>query len=282
MGLSMGQGQQGWQPLHKLPNMGMEDASYMASVTPEGQVGAWAKPVPAVGTRVNFRRFHVGILEGRANLVGRRVPCCTPSVRKAVGDAAFDCAHCPGVQETAPGPMSSWSAQVHRRPPFTGGLGCHDTAMAAVLMLIPCGAYRGQRAGASGSTRNPDNHAKLIVEGVLPHLLHAVPVLHDTVLDRGLDDEDTVTTPLLGLLAEKVLVGSDYPAVANNRGNVLSGATSLSAPIVDDNSWLLAVTMFLEKLYDPHSRKLHPATGNPWTQNPVDKLPVGIQVTQLL
>ena len=62
----------------------------------------WAKLVPAFGTRVNFRRFRIGILEGCANLVGRRVPGCTPSVRKAVGDAAFDCAHCPGVHETAP------------------------------------------------------------------------------------------------------------------------------------------------------------------------------------
>ena len=74
----------------------------MASVTPEGQVGAWAKLVPAFGTRVNFRRFRIGILEGCANLVGRRVPGRTPSVRQAVGEAAFDCAHCPGVPKTAP------------------------------------------------------------------------------------------------------------------------------------------------------------------------------------
>ena len=59
---------------HGLPG----DAAYMASVTPEGQVGAWAKLVPAFGTRVNFRRFRIGILEGCANLVGRRVPGCTP------------------------------------------------------------------------------------------------------------------------------------------------------------------------------------------------------------
>ena len=74
----------------------------MASVTPAGQVGAWAKLVPAFGTRVNFRRFRIGIMEGCANLVGRRVPGCTPAVRKAVGAAAFNCAHCPGVLETAP------------------------------------------------------------------------------------------------------------------------------------------------------------------------------------
>ena len=47
---------------HGLPG----DAAYngMASVTPEGQVGAWAKLVPAFGTRVNFPRFRIGILEG--------------------------------------------------------------------------------------------------------------------------------------------------------------------------------------------------------------------------
>ena len=74
----------------------------MASVAPEGQVGAWANLVHAVGTRVNFRHFRIGILEGRANLVGKRVPGRTPSVKRAVEDAAFDCAHCPCVQETAP------------------------------------------------------------------------------------------------------------------------------------------------------------------------------------
>ena len=54
------------------------DAAYkgMASVSPEGQVGAWDKLVPAFGTRVNFRRLRIGILGGCANLVGRMVPGC--------------------------------------------------------------------------------------------------------------------------------------------------------------------------------------------------------------
>ena len=42
-----------------------------------------------------------------------------------------------------------------------------------------------------------DNHAKLIVEGAPPNL-HVVPVLHDTALERVLEDEDTAL--LLGLL----------------------------------------------------------------------------------
>ena len=43
------------------------------------------------------------------------MPGCTPSVRQAVGDAAFDCAHCPGVQETAPHaiPECPGPGQVH-------------------------------------------------------------------------------------------------------------------------------------------------------------------------
>ena len=67
------------------------DAAYMASATPEGQVGAWAKLVPALsfGARVNFRRFRIGILEGYrcANVVWRRVPGRgrTPSVKMTMG-----------------------------------------------------------------------------------------------------------------------------------------------------------------------------------------------------
>ena len=35
---------------HGLPGHGDHDAAYMASVTPAGQVGAWAKSVPAFDT----------------------------------------------------------------------------------------------------------------------------------------------------------------------------------------------------------------------------------------
>ena len=33
--------------------------------------------------------------------------------------------------------------------------------------------------------------SQLVVEGVMPHLLHVVPVGHDAVLDRVLQGEDT-------------------------------------------------------------------------------------------
>jgi len=53
-----------------------------------------------------------------------------------------------------------------------------------------------------------DNHTELVVEGVAPDLLHVVPVLDDTVLERVLEDEDTAL--LLGLLTDVVvLVGTD-------------------------------------------------------------------------
>merc|ERR1711939_1248896 len=51
-----------------------------------------------------------------------------------------------------------------------------------------------------------DHHAELVVEGVTPHLLHVVPVLHDTVLERVLQDEDTAL--LLGLLTDVVVLVS--------------------------------------------------------------------------
>ena len=76
MGLSMEQGPQGWRPLYRLASVASMggglpgDAAYMASVTPEGQVGAWAKLVPAFGTCVDFKRFRIGILEGCATLSG--------------------------------------------------------------------------------------------------------------------------------------------------------------------------------------------------------------------
>jgi len=53
-----------------------------------------------------------------------------------------------------------------------------------------------------------DDHTELVVESVAPHLLHVLPVLHDTVLEGVLQDEDTAL--LLGLLTNVVvLVGTD-------------------------------------------------------------------------
>ena len=50
------------------------DAAYLQSVTILGQVGSWAKLVPAFGARINYRRLRLGLLEGTAKMVARRAP----------------------------------------------------------------------------------------------------------------------------------------------------------------------------------------------------------------
>merc|ERR1719201_162870 len=94
-----------------------------------------------------------------------------------------------------------------------------------------------------------DDHAKLVVESVAPHLLHVLPVLHDTVLEGVLEKEDT--TLLLGLLTDVVvLVGTDEGSlllrVTDNAGEgdlggILTRAAGLhhTGTIVDDNGGLL-------------------------------------------
>ena len=80
------------------------DAAYMQSVTRAGQVGSWAKPVPAFGARVNSRRLRLGLLKGTAMMVGRRVPGSTEDNRRTVGANDLECLSCPGVS------MWSWTA----------------------------------------------------------------------------------------------------------------------------------------------------------------------------
>ena len=41
------------------------DEAYMQGVTPAGQVGKWARLVPAFGTRVKYRRFRLGLRMGQ-------------------------------------------------------------------------------------------------------------------------------------------------------------------------------------------------------------------------
>ena len=76
------------------------DAAYLQSVTSSGQVGSWAKLVPAFGARVNYRRLRLGLLEGTAKMVARRVPGSTEAIFKKAGAQAFECPVCPGVGET--------------------------------------------------------------------------------------------------------------------------------------------------------------------------------------
>ena len=78
------------------------DAAYLQSVTSSGKVGSWAKLVPSFGARVNYRRprLRLGLLEGTAKMVARRVPGSTESICRTVGARAFECPVFPGVEET--------------------------------------------------------------------------------------------------------------------------------------------------------------------------------------
>ena len=79
------------------------NAAYLQSVTSSGQVGSWAKLVPSFGARVNYRRLGLGLLEGTAKMVARRVLGSTEAICKTVGARAFECPVCPvcpGVEET--------------------------------------------------------------------------------------------------------------------------------------------------------------------------------------
>ena len=97
---------------------------------------------------------------------------------------------------------------------------------------------------------------QLIVEGVVPDLLHVVPVGHDAVLDGVLQGEDT---PLgLGLIADigvllahanhdTLMTGSADDRGEDGPGGVITGETGLAhaGAIVDNQSGNLLVTHFV-------------------------------------
>ena len=74
------------------------DEAYMQGVTPAGQVGKWARLVPAFGTRVKYRRFRLGLMDGSAQMVSRR----THKFDSVKGDLPTGVLNCPtcGVLET--------------------------------------------------------------------------------------------------------------------------------------------------------------------------------------
>ena len=65
--------------------------AYMQGVTPAGQVGHWARLVPAFGTRVKYRRFRLGLMDGSAQMVSRR----THRFDSVKGDLPAAVLHCP-------------------------------------------------------------------------------------------------------------------------------------------------------------------------------------------
>ena len=65
----------------------------MKSVTALGQAGKWAGVVPAFGTRVRFRRYRLGLVDGAAQMVARRTHRFE-SVRQDLPGTVLDCPHC--------------------------------------------------------------------------------------------------------------------------------------------------------------------------------------------
>lgn len=72
-------------------------------------------------------------------------------------------------------------------------------------------------------------HAELVVEGVMPDLLHVVPVGHDTVLDRVPEREDT--TLGLGLITDvRILLAHANHDAADKSAGGAPGKRASSAP----------------------------------------------------
>ena len=74
--------------------------AYMRSVAkPEGQEGRWAALVPAfaIGTRVKFRRYRLGLIDGAAKMVARRT-LKFESAKAALPAGILHCPACGGVE----------------------------------------------------------------------------------------------------------------------------------------------------------------------------------------
>ena len=69
----------------------------MRSVTKDGQEGRWAQLVPAFGTRVKFRRYRLGLIDGAAKMVARRTPKFE-SVKAALPEGILNCPTCGGIE----------------------------------------------------------------------------------------------------------------------------------------------------------------------------------------
>ena len=79
------------------PGAGRGDEAYMRSVTKDGQEGRWAALVPAFGTRVKFRRYRLGLIDGAAKMVARRTPKFE-SAKAALLAGILNCPACGGVE----------------------------------------------------------------------------------------------------------------------------------------------------------------------------------------
>merc|ERR1719296_94590 len=110
-------------------------------------------------------------------------------------------------------------------------------------------------------------HTELVVERVMPDLLHVVPVRHNAVLDRVLQGEDTSLALCLITDVRVLLVHADHDArhlrAANNRwehsaGRIVASEASLAhaAAIVDDERRDLVLVSHVWKCVSVDSVKL--------------------------
>ena len=105
------------------------DEAYMQGVTPADQVGQWARLVPAFGTRVKYRRFRLGLMDGSAQVASRR----THKSDSAKGELPADVLDCPtrptcGFMETG--------NHVLLHCPKTEAVWGHAIRRALVLVLV--------------------------------------------------------------------------------------------------------------------------------------------------
>ena len=98
-------------------------------------------------------------------------------------------------------------------------------------------------------------NAEFVVEGVVPDLLHVVPVGDDTVLDRIFQGEDTslalslvayVTVLLTHTDHHTLVSGPTYDRWEDGAGSVVSGETGLAhtGSIVDNKGCYFVVAHF--------------------------------------
>ena len=76
----------------------MHEKHFWPGASSAGQVGRWARLVPAFGTKVKYRRFRLGLMDGSAHMVSRRTHKFD-SVKGDLPTGVLDCLET-GVLET--------------------------------------------------------------------------------------------------------------------------------------------------------------------------------------
>ncbi|GIX62265.1 fumarate reductase [Babesia caballi] len=125
------------------------------------------------------------------------------------------------------------------------------------LLTVGLGVHRG--LGQENGVLLGCN-AQLVVEGVVPDLLHVLPVGHDTVLNRVLQSQNTTLglrlVPDVGVLLvhthhERRVFRATHDAGEDATGSVIAGDTGLdvAGAVVDDQSGGLFVRHFVKLIF---------------------------------